>query len=359
MVAGSEDYTVSVLKNDTVEIRTAIPMAWDTSTVDDGWWNITVIVTDVATNIVSQDEVIVYIQNVEAPTNIYYCSSQSEIEGALDTIGTGHGTIIITENITLSSTINLDDGGRYIIRGAGPITLNRNASDDDTFSVTNVQSLTIEDLIIDASNITYAGACGIRIWEGNDNPVYIQNVQIGGGGEGIGVKGRSENIWIQNCYINGFRTGIYLDRNAYCHVLDNSLFDMVVGSGFAYGIRLYESDSNTITGNSVKNIYSDWAAYGISLSNSYYNTISGNSVNTTVSGGSNDGNGIYLYHSDYNTLTGNSVINIDPATGDGYGILLYSCDYNTVVGNMTDNCKTDGVLDFHPGTNVIDHNIEA
>jgi len=45
---------------------------------------------------------------VEEPENIYYCSSQSEIEGALDTISTGHGTLIITENITLSSTIDID-----------------------------------------------------------------------------------------------------------------------------------------------------------------------------------------------------------------------------------------------------------
>ncbi len=129
----------------------------------------------------------------EEPANLYYCSSQSEIEGALDTIGTGHGTLIITENITLSSTINLDGGGRYIIRSAGPITLNRNAS-DETFNVSNVQSLTIEDLIIDASNITSVSISGIYIDEGNDNPVYIQNVQIGGSSEGRGVEIRSENV---------------------------------------------------------------------------------------------------------------------------------------------------------------------
>jgi len=54
-------YTVSVLRNGT-EISSSLPFEWDTTTEDDGWWNITVRVTDIHGN-VGSDEVIVYTIN--------------------------------------------------------------------------------------------------------------------------------------------------------------------------------------------------------------------------------------------------------------------------------------------------------
>lgn len=47
LIYGSENYTVQVLINGT-EIGDSIPVVWNSSTVDDGWWNTTVIVSDVA-----------------------------------------------------------------------------------------------------------------------------------------------------------------------------------------------------------------------------------------------------------------------------------------------------------------------
>jgi hypothetical protein len=81
-------------------------------------------------------------QDAPGGTNIYYCSSQSEIENALDIIGTGHGTIIVTENITLSSQIDINDRGNYIIQGAGAVTLFCYLNKVG-FDITNVQSLIV------------------------------------------------------------------------------------------------------------------------------------------------------------------------------------------------------------------------
>jgi len=80
IVYGSEDYTISVLRNGT-EIGTSIPMAWDTTSIGDGWWNITVILTDTVSENVVQDQVLTYVKNVdiEAPIVTIYDPSENDI----------------------------------------------------------------------------------------------------------------------------------------------------------------------------------------------------------------------------------------------------------------------------------------
>ena len=63
LIYGSEDYTVQILMNET-EIGTSLPLIWNSSLVLDGWKNITVIVSDVATGEKSQDTVIIYVENI-------------------------------------------------------------------------------------------------------------------------------------------------------------------------------------------------------------------------------------------------------------------------------------------------------
>ena len=70
MIAGSEDYTISILRNGT-EFGTTLPMTWDTTLVMDGWWNITVIVMDVLTQDQSSDHVLVYVDNSPTMTKVY------------------------------------------------------------------------------------------------------------------------------------------------------------------------------------------------------------------------------------------------------------------------------------------------
>jgi heme/copper-type cytochrome/quinol oxidase subunit 2 len=64
IVYGSETYSVSIFGNGS-EIGTYLPMEWNSTTVNDGWWNITIVVTDIATNNMSSDEVIVFIKNYD------------------------------------------------------------------------------------------------------------------------------------------------------------------------------------------------------------------------------------------------------------------------------------------------------
>ena len=52
MVSGSEDYNIKVYVNGTLN-TTYVPFEWNTTKLSDGWWNVTVIATDVATNDVS------------------------------------------------------------------------------------------------------------------------------------------------------------------------------------------------------------------------------------------------------------------------------------------------------------------
>jgi hypothetical protein len=62
IIFGSENYTLSILQNGT-EIGTSVPMLWNTVTSVDGCWNITIVVTDIASDNVNRDEVIVFIKN--------------------------------------------------------------------------------------------------------------------------------------------------------------------------------------------------------------------------------------------------------------------------------------------------------
>jgi hypothetical protein len=64
LIFGSENYSISILLNGT-EIGTSIPMVWNSLTVDDGWWNITIVATDMATNNINSDEVLVCLINLE------------------------------------------------------------------------------------------------------------------------------------------------------------------------------------------------------------------------------------------------------------------------------------------------------
>lgn len=359
LVTGSESYTISILRNGT-EIGNSVQLEWDTSTVSDGWWNITVTVTDITTNDQSQDKVMVYVQNVESSTNVYYCSSQSEIEDALDIIGTGHGTIIITEDITLNSQININGGGNYIIQGEGPVTLNRNAN-DESFSITKVQSLILKDLIIDTSNISSSSMQGINVTEENDNPVYIQNVQIhGGNGRGIFVN--SHNVWIENSIIHDVRVGIYLGNgSAYCHILDNLLYEMSPSSGSAYGFYNDYSHFNTISGNEVYAINtSSGLAYGIYLAGGSSNTISGNIVYSIYSN-SGSAAGMWLVDGSSNTISGNTVYSIYSSIGSAAGIILsvYSSNIisgNTVNGISSSNSYAWGILLAGNSSNSISGN---
>ena len=323
----------------------------------------------------------------------YPCSSELDINNAFNDIGTGSGIITIIDNITLSDTINIDGGGSYIIQGQGLGTsIDVNWGDRTAFYITNAKSCKIQNLKIDADVINQDDTAIIFVNELNDNPVYINNIQIKGAFSGIGIYIYSDNVWIEDCLLDSIYKGIYQFitakdayfsenkitncddfgmeiRGSYNSISDNYFFGGIdwaiqIDGSFnsisnnkisdcedginidgnnntivnniinkidvGHGIFLEDSDGNVISGNSISNLLYG----GITLSSSHYNTIHGNSIRFSKTGG------ISLAASDYNSISGNFISDIyNNVAFNISGIEINSLsDYNTITGNGCFRC---------------------
>ncbi len=109
--------------------------------------------------------------------------------------------------------------------------------------------------------------------------------------------------------------GITLDGNGHT----------ITGSNTGNGIYLSGRNGVTIKNTNVRNFF-----YGIYLYYSSNNTLSGNNAN------SNNGIGIHLYYSSSNTLSGNI------ASNNVYGIYLSYSGINTVYNNIFNNTNNFG-----------------
>ena len=273
----------------------------------------------------------------------YPCSSEAAINNALTAIGTGYGIITITDDITLSGTIDINGGGNYIIQSAGAII--KCISGLTAFHITNVKSLSIQNIQIDATAINLVAYNIIWIDEASDNPIYIKNVQLIGDDntKGTGIRIDSDNVWVSDCYFHELKNGVYQLFAQKAHVYNNEIDNCSTFSVYLTGVQ------NFIVGNLIKysgiGIYSDWDShYNIISNNIIYNfSIEGIRVysNYTTVVGNNIGNdtlttanpmGIYL-DGGYNTIDANGCYNIK-GTAKGYGIYISNAAHNnTVVGN--------------------------
>ncbi|MBD3255902.1 MAG: hypothetical protein GF383_12470 [Candidatus Lokiarchaeota archaeon] len=293
----------------------------------------------------------------------YPCASEQDINDSLDAIGDGYGKIMITDNINLNSPIIINGGGSYIIEGIGFHTID--CGDGQAFRILNAKSCKIKDLLINASSLTFDYKI-IEIFEINDNPVFIDGVQILGGLslEGNGIYVSSDNVWISNCIFNSLKRGITIDEYInHGHINDNEiskcetygigllsnsqnftigenrLFDFV---GSARGIAMYSSNYATISNNIIHSILR-----GILLSGSNRTTIIGNTIDGKNRDLSPFSSGIHLLDSSYNVISGNSITNyLNGAGGStGYGIRIREITdvsyENTVVGNTALSCDTN------------------
>lgn len=93
-----------------------------------------------------------------------------------------------------------------------------------------------------------------------------------------------------------------------------------------YGIYLYSSSFNTISGNNITDNY----YAGIYLNESSNNNIIGNNI-------TNNYHGIYLQYSSNNTIVGNVIANNE------YGTVLYYSSNNSMLGNEIKNNNGGGV----------------
>ena len=220
------------------------------------------------------------------------------------------------------------------------------------------------------------------------DPYVIEDLVIDGGGSGdcIWIENSDVYFRIENCtaYNSGYPldTGIKLS-----HVNNSQLIDNNCSSN-SDGIRLEDSNNNTISGNTASNN----SIYGISLSHCDDNAISGNtandnihgirlelySENNTISGNTannNNQNGIDLRgNSDDTTISGNTANNNDKDgillsygsnnnmvsgntanNNNQSGIRLYSSDDNTVSGNTVNNNEA-GIYLYYSDTNTVSGN---
>ncbi|MHA1111076.1 MAG: NosD domain-containing protein [Promethearchaeota archaeon] len=319
--------------------------------------------------------------------NTYYCSSQQDIEDALSTIDTGNGHLIITEDIDLNSSIKIAGGGRYVIEGIGSVTLTLNIS-DETFLITDVESLVLRDLNIDTSYITAPSMQGINVTEMHDDPVRIENVHIQGG-SARGIYINSENVWIENCIITDMFEGIILNSSAYCHIIDNTIARLRTVDWGAYAMYLIDSSYNILSGNVIFDLNSAPAdtgyIYGIYLEGvSQSNVISNNMLYDFYS----EGTFVYVIwcrpSASYNTISDNVIYNVytgfyvEGITLEGddtsitgnileisasnpancYGIYIKaSGSYNAITGNVVNVMSVpNGIVDSGSG-NIIGNNV--
>ena len=183
---------------------------------------------------------------------IYRVSTVNELQDAIDSIGNGTGTIILTAgNISITIAVDFDGAGSYIIRGQGANTNLIPIAGTTVFNITNAASVLIEDLKITTTSYTADTDIAIDINETNNNKVVINNMTIKGdktlhGGAppnkpyGTGIRISSQNVYINKCEIEAVGRGIEVKSLAGtllgCYITNNSItyiqdYGIYVGTG--------------------------------------------------------------------------------------------------------------------------------
>ena len=253
---------------------------------------------------------------------VYYCSSGSEVQDAIDSIGTGDGTIIIVQDIILSATIDIDQGGNLIIEGIHSTTIHIGGN-WAAFDISDASGCILRDLNIDATDVgKYRNI--IEVNESNNNYVEIFNVHIEGGVNGIGFRIYSENVLIENCFVNGTYQAIELESTCQnVKIKDNHLHDIDA-------ILLWLDGSNIVV---ESNYLSNPTRKGTLIydSSSSNSSIFNNRINAYNS------TGIFIFNSENNLYSGNYIHSFAFTTFARFGIFSTSGTTNASITNNVIN----------------------
>lgn len=307
--------------------------------------------------------------------NTYYCSSETELREALNKTGSANGKIYLINDINISDTIEIDGGGKYEISGLGAITITVEG-EFNGFEILNATSCVIKNMEIYGPHIDSTITDLIYISEVNNNPIYVQNVELRGSDAlygGTGIDTDSRHIWIQNCLFESLTHGIYAEED-YIHIVHNtfvginylfaraisvgSLFGAVIEGNIInycqHGIHMTQSSTNSISNNIIKRV----EVRGIYLSDSNTNSITGNIISTALPAPFGIVYGIQLSGTSMqNTINGNTIYDINPS-GIGDGIFLDSnTEENIVIGNNLGNIKDDYIDDKGTSNTIINNHI--
>jgi len=114
----------------------------------------------------------------------------------------------------------------------------------------------------------------------------------------------------------------------------------------AYGIRLKDSDNNTVTGNIISNNH-----IGIALHRSNNNTVSGNIVSSNIA------LGVWINTSSYNTVYRNDIANNgNDTTINDSGVFFWEATNNSIYRNRIANNRKGILLAQSSNDNSIHHN---
>lgn len=327
-------------------------------------------------------------------TKTYDVRTQTQLVNALSDIGSDHGIIYISEDITLTGTITINIVGSVVIQGMGDGIVITTGGDWITFYITGVESAVLKDFKIDASAATSAASYTIRINEVSDNSVIIDNIGFISTSDTYCILSNSNNVIVRNSRFIGTKSGAQFTNCSHCFIYNNYFYlKWSYGTGIIFNASSYMSIKNNVfrcssprytaiglanssqhitisenilkdVGNGVTsgagsasyvtitgNVIEDFSLLGISSEGPYW-TIVGNIIcnGSASSGGS--AYGIKLNNNaDYNVISGNLIYNIQNAISNAYGIgILSGCTENTLVGNTALNCKTANISDAGTGT---------
>ena len=255
----------------------------------------------------------------------YLCdgtNDQEEIIQALNDLpATGGEIVILDGTYNITASINIPKDN-VSIRGNGNATILKRM-----YNSTNTDSGSTARGLITLNEKSGCKIQGLQI-DGN-KATYTEYYNCG-----IYLYESNNNTVTGNTCNNNNNYGIFLNSSS-----NNNTVTGNTCNSNSNGIRLYSSSNNTITGNTCSN-----NNYGIRFdSSSNNNTVTGNtctnnsyigialyvSRNSTVTGNTCNNNdaGIDLYSSSNNTITGNTCNN------NSYGIYLASSRNNTVTSN--------------------------
>ncbi|MFW9946616.1 MAG: nitrous oxide reductase family maturation protein NosD [Candidatus Odinarchaeota archaeon] len=239
---------------------------------------------------------------------------------------------IIFALILISNNINFNGRNREI---------NSGKNDNNDLDTINLKISKISEKIHIINNSGWvdfrnAGNCtGQGIYS---DPYVIKNLEIDGGGSGSCIVIQNSDVYfkIENCTI--YNSGDH--PNAGIKITDVENAQLVANncSSTYYGIYLWRSNDNTVSGNTVNNNHG-----GIQLYLSSRNDILGDIAN-------NNDYGMYLIYSFGNNLIGNTAHN------NTYGIYLDNCQDNDLLEN-TANHNQYGIFLRRSSYNTVSRNI--
>lgn len=191
--------------------------------------------------------------------NIIPVSPGDSIQAAIDEIeSVGNGVVYLLPGThTLTATLTANDVDvDLIIKGCGKASTIDVGDDRGCLDITNIHSLTVRDLFVDASDVTTTGESIIDVNETNDNKVIIDNIEIKcTNNKGLGIYARSGNITLHDCEVYGSYIGITMSNSPGSVCYANRCHDNTYGLGLAgnaqpctivFGNYIYDNNSSAL-----------------------------------------------------------------------------------------------------------------